>query len=174
LTTLMTSSEFINAILPLKNKMFRFAMSFLKMQAEAEDVVQDVMIKCWETIKDPNSIDNMEAFGMTLIRNKSLDKLKKKGRNYLQVNEVFDLASSGLSPDEKAIESDTVGRIKTLMNNLPEAQRSVVILRDIEGFSYDEIAKIQGITLQSVKVNLHRGRKKIREQLIQIESYGVK
>lgn len=153
--------------------MYRFALSFLKMQADAEDVVQDVMIKCWESIKEPGKIDNMEAFSMTLVRNKSLDKLKKKGRRYEQVSEQFDLSSSTTTPFEKTSERDTVFRIKRIISTLPEKQRSVVNLRDIEGFSYEEIGNILDMNLSQVKVNLHRGRKQIRTQILEMESYGL-
>ncbi len=169
----MTSLEFKQIVLPLKNKLYRFAMSFLKMQADAEDVVQDVMIKCWETIREPNKIENIEAFSMTMVRNKSLDKLKKKGRNYLQVAEQFELASSSASPFEKTVESETISRIQTLIKTLPENQRSVIVLRDVEGFSYEEISEILDMNLSQVKVNLHRGRKQVRTQMIEINSYGT-
>ena len=169
----MTSLEFKQTILPLKNKLFRFAMSFLKMQADAEDVVQEVMIKCWESIKEPSKIENMEAFSMTLVRNKSLDKLKKKGRRYEEISETFSLSSSGANPYEETAEKDTVGSIKRMINELPEKQRTVIILRDVEGFSYDEIAKIIDMSLSLVKVNLHRGRKQVRTQMMELENHGI-
>ena len=169
----MTSLEFKQLVLPLKNKMYRFAMSFLKIQADAEDVVQDVMIKCWETIRDPKEIKSIEAFGMTLVRNKSLDKLKKKGRNYTEVSEQYDLASASASPLDETVISDSVQRIRSLISNLPEAQRSVIVLRDMEGFTYDEISQVLGIKVNQVKVYLHRARKQVRTQMIKTESYGV-
>ncbi len=110
---------------------------------------------------------------MTMVRNKSLDKLKKKGRNYLQVAEQFELASSSASPFEKTVESETISRIQTLIKTLPENQRSVIVLRDVEGFSYEEISEILDMNLSQVKVNLHRGRKQVRTQMIEINSYGT-
>ena len=148
-------------------------MSFLKMQADAEDVVQEVMIKCWESIKEPSKIENMEAFSMTLVRNKSLDKLKKKGRRYQDISEGFSLSSSGANPYEETAEKDAVISIKKFITELPEKQRTVIILRDIEGFSYDEIAKILDMSLSLVKVNLHRGRKQVRTQMMELENHGI-
>ena len=148
-------------------------MSFLKMQADAEDVVQEVMIKCWESIKEPSKIENMEAFSMTLVRNKSLDKLKKKGRRYQDISEGFSLSSSGANPYEETAEKDAVKSIKKFITELPEKQRTVIILRDIEGFSYDEIAKILDMSLSLVKVNLHRGRKQVRTQMMELENHGI-
>lgn len=148
-------------------------MSFLKMQADAEDVVQEVMIKCWEVIKDTDKIENMEAFSMTLVRNKSLDKLKKKGRRYEEVSEQYGLASSTASPLEKTVELESVSQIKKLIAKLPEGQRSVITLRDVQGYSYDEISKILDMNMSQVKVNLHRGRKQVRTQMMELNNYGV-
>ncbi len=148
-------------------------MSFLKMQADAEDVVQEVLIKCWEVIKDSDKIDNMEAFSMTMVRNKSLDRLKKKGRRYEEVSEQYDLASSSASPLEKTVELESVRQVKSFIKRLPEGQRSVITLRDIEGYSYDEICKILGMNMSQVKVNLHRGRKQVRTSMMELNNYGV-
>jgi len=148
-------------------------MSFLKIQPDAEDVVQDVMIKCWETINESRSIENIEAFSMTMVRNKSLDKLKKKGRRYVEVSDQFDLHATENSPYKAAEQGDTMSRMKALINDLPETQKSVITLRDMEGFSYEEISEILEINLGQVKINLHRGRKQVREKLIELERYGV-
>ncbi len=153
--------------------MFRFAMSFLKLKHDAEDVVQDVMIKCWETIKEPASIENIEAFSMTLVRNKSLDKLKKKGRRYDEITEKFELSAAQETPYQKAEQKDMLTQMRGLIEKLPENQRSVLVLRDIEGFSYDEISEILDMNMGQVKINLHRGRKQVRTQLLEIQSYGL-
>ncbi|MEM7162110.1 MAG: RNA polymerase sigma factor [Bacteroidota bacterium] len=168
----MTSSEFKQLILPLKNKLFRFAQSFVSRE-DAEDVVQDVMIKCWEDIDRPQQIDNIEAFSMKMVRNKSLDKLKKKGRNYLQVVDQYQLHSREKDPHEKTGESETISKIKDIISLLPQKQRNVINLRDIEGYSYNEIAETLEMSTDQVKVNLHRARVYVREQMKKINAYGI-
>ena len=148
-------------------------MTFLSTGADAEDVVQDVMIKCWEDINDVNEIENIEAFSMRMTRNKSLDKLKKKGRNYLQVVEQYDLKADIDDPYEKTRQKEAISKIKDIMELLPQKQRSVISLRDVEGYSYNEIAEMLEMNMEQVKVNLHRARKYVREQLIKINSYGI-
>lgn len=169
----MTSSEFKLLILPLKNRMYRFAMSLLSQNADAEDVVQDVMIKCWEEIDDPKKIKNIEAFSMKMIRNKSLDKLKRKGRNYLQIVDQYELNTNGSDPFEVTRQREAMSRIRDIMELLPEKQRSVIALRDIEGYTYNDISETLNMDLNQVKINLHRARTYIREQMIKFENYGI-
>ncbi|HCY46111.1 MAG TPA: hypothetical protein DHU89_05460, partial [Flavobacteriales bacterium] len=90
-----------------------------------------------------------------------------------EISETFSLSSSGANPYEETAEKDTVGSIKRMINELPEKQRTVIILRDVEGFSYDEIAKILDMSLSLVKVNLHRGRKQVRTQMMELENHGI-
>lgn len=153
--------------------MYRFAMSLLSQSADAEDVVQEVMIKCWEDIVDPEKIENIEAFSMKMIRNKSLDKLKKKGRNYLQIVDQYNLSTEVSDPYEVTREREAISRIKDIMELLPEKQKSVIALRDIEGYSYNEISETLNMDMSQVKVYLHRARNYIREQMIKIENYGI-
>ncbi len=168
----MTSSEFKQLILPLKNKLFRFAQSFV-CREDAEDVVQDVMIKCWEDIEDPNNIDNMEAFSMKMVRNKSLDKLKKKGRNYLQVVDQYNLSSGTKNPYEETKEKESISQIRDIIQLLPQKQKNVILLRDIEGYSYNEIGETLDLSIDQVKVNLHRARTYVRKQMVKINEYGL-
>ena len=168
----MTSSEFKQLILPLKNKLYRFAKSFV-CEADAEDVVQDVMIKCWEDIDDPKSISNIEAFSMKMVRNKSLDKLKKKGRHYLQVVDQYDLSSESKDPFEKTKENEAISKIRDIIRLLPQKQRNVISLRDVEGYSYKEIGEMLDMTVDQVKVNLHRARTYVRSQMQKINEYGI-
>ncbi|MCB0851808.1 MAG: RNA polymerase sigma factor, partial [Bacteroidetes bacterium] len=87
----MTAEQFQQLVLPHKNKLYRFALAYLD-EANAKDIVQEVMLSAWEKIQDPRSVNNIEAWCMTLTRNKSLNMLKKKGRTYLQISEQYDLS----------------------------------------------------------------------------------
>ena len=169
----VTAQVFEQLILPLKNKLFRFAMSYLKDVDEAKDVVQDVMIKTWEDLKDESGIRNVEAWCMTLVKNKSLDRLKRSGRNYLQIVDQHDLAASAADPFELTARKEQGDSIKRLINDLPEKQRQVITLRDIEGYTYNEIAEILEIELSNVKVLLHRARTQLRVQIKKHVEYGT-
>lgn len=170
----VTTQVFKDLILPLKNKLFRFAFSYLKNEDDAKDVVQDVMISSWEDIADVSEIRNIEAWCMTLVKNRALDRLKRKGRNYLQVVDQHQLFSAEADPLQKTMERENHSRIKGIIARLPEKQREVINLRDIEQFSYNEIAEILEIELNHVKVLLHRARMQVRTELQKVHEYGIK
>ena len=155
----MTTEEFKHHILPLKNKLFRFALSYLASQADARDVVQEVMLNAWTHIKDLNAIGNPEAWCMTAARNKALNMLKKKGRNHLPVEDQYDLPSESASPLKLTEAKEVIDKIRGIIASLPEKQREVIRLRDVEEYSYKEIAEILQLELNHVKILLFRARK---------------
>jgi RNA polymerase sigma factor (sigma-70 family) len=169
----VTTQVFEQMILPLKNKLFRFALSYLKNEDDAKDVVQDVMIKSWEEMEDVSAIRNVEAWCMTLVKNRSLDRLKRKGRNYLQVVDQHHLSANGVDPLQHTMQKETHLKIKGIIARLPEKQREVISLRDVEGYTYNEIAEILEIELNHVKVLLHRARMQVRNELKTLQEYGI-
>lgn len=158
----VTIEEFKKNILPLKDRLYRFALTFLHDEQTAEDVVQDVLIKSWESINSPTDIGNLEAYCITMTRNKSLDVLRKKGRNYVDVTEQIDLELEDLTPAQSMVSMDRQRIVHEAIQQLTDQQREVVILRDIQGHSYKEIADLVGINLNHVKVLLHRGRMSVK------------
>lgn len=169
----MNLKEFQTHIMPFKNKLFRFAMSIVGNAAEAEDVVQEVLIKMWQDRTKIKAINSVEAWGMKLTKNLSIDKLRSKHRRTDQLETSYHLSSRDAGPDKAAELKDTVTRVRKLVLQLPPKQRQVLQLRDIEGMSYDEISNITGLPLNQVKVNLFRARKQIRAKLLKTESYGL-
>lgn len=165
--------KFQNTILPIKNKLFRFALRIVGNPMEAEDVVQEVFIKVWKNKNNLTEINNLEAWCMSVTRNLSIDKVRSKFRRETEMPEGVDWKDEGISPHKNAELSDTISRVKKLMEDLPESQRQVMELRDIEELSYQEIAEALDLSMEQVKVYLHRARKTIRQQLIQSESYGL-
>jgi RNA polymerase sigma-70 factor (ECF subfamily) len=164
----MTAEEFKIRLLPAKNKLFRFALSLLSNREEAEDAVQEVYLKMWDMRNDLGKYKNTDALMMTITRNHCLDKIKLKKNKAITLNEELDSSRAG-SMEEKTEQSDLISRIKQVMQKLPEQQKTIVHLRDVEGYNYDEIAKVTGYDLNYVRVNLSRGRKKIRETIINLQ-----
>jgi RNA polymerase sigma factor (sigma-70 family) len=150
----------------VKNKLYRFALRITRDNAEAEDVVQEVFIKAWHRLNDLPNIQNPEAWCMTLTKNLSLDKIKSKHRRTEEIGEMLQITDSQSTPYEAAASSDTVSIIQKWMQDLPEKQRLVMHLRDIEEMSYEEIANILEMPMPQVKVNLHRARTAIKERIL--------
>lgn len=163
----MTKQEFQHSILPLKDKLFRFALRLMNNIPEAEDVVQEVFIKLWQQREKLVEVSNMEAWSVRITRNVSIDKMRARKQTEDVSTAVIFKPDTNAKPDELLEQSDTMNHIQIMMHQLPEKQRLVMHLRDIEEYSYQEIAESLSIPLNQVKVNLFRARKYIREQIQQ-------
>lgn len=168
----MTAEEFKSRLMPVKNKLFRLALSLLSNRQEAEDAVQEVYLKMWDMRSDLVKYKSTEALMVTITRNLCLDKLKSKKNKAISLNHVFNVSEKN-NPESKAEEMDMVDTIKQIMLQLPVQQKTIIHLRDIEGYGYEEIVKITGFELNYVRVNISRGRKKIRETIQKMQSYDT-
>ena len=160
----MSFESFVNRA---KDKLFRFSLSITGDAAEAQDVVQEVLIKFWNMRSE---IQNSEAWCITLTRNLSLDKLRSKHRKVQEIGEAMNFKDTSASPYEYTVSNDTISQIRKWMEDLPEKQRSVMHLRDIEEMTYEEISIALNMPMDQVKVNLHRARTAIR---IRILEFGI-
>lgn len=169
----MLLNEFLNKIVPVKDKLFRFALRLVNDREEAEDIVQDVLMKVWDKKDSLDQVQNPEAWCMTLTRNLSIDRLRAKRQHHVEIETQLHIASSSASPHRQAEVSDLFSKMKVMMEQLPEKQKLSLHLREVEGMSYDLIAETLGITLDQVKTNIFRARQSLRSQLIQVETYGL-
>lgn len=167
----MNFQTFESQVLPTKNKLFRFAFRLLGDSEEAKDVVQEVLIKIWNGREE--EIQNMEAWCMRVTKNLSLDRLRSLKRKQTDSLEGMEVKQETLSPYERTEIQESMKRINELMATLPDKQREVMHLRDIEGYSYNEIGEILEIDLSQVKVYLFRARNAVREKLLKLNAYGL-
>ena len=172
----MKKISFRNDILPLKNELYRLALRITLNPAEAEDVVQETLIKVWNRREQWDNLDSIEAFCLTICRNLALDKMRKMENQNPSLDEAQHDApdrSYSSNPEEQAMQQDRIRLIRRLINELPEKQRSVMQLRDFEGKSYKEIAAIMAISEEQVKINIFRARQAIKQKFIEAEKYGL-
>lgn len=147
--------------------MYRYALSIVGSRFVAEDVVQEVIIKIWKKKEQFAIIDNKEAWVITMVRNLSIDKLRaRKKKQTSDINEYFHISDNAPSPHIKLEQKDAVKKVGEIMNTLPQMQKEIITLRDIEGYTYQEIADIMQIKVDQVKVYLFRARKVLREKLL--------
>ena len=168
--------SFQNDILPLKNELYRLALRITLDHAEAEDVVQETMIKVWNRREQWAKIESIEAFCLTICRNLALDKTRRMGRQDESLSEeTHETAdhSYASNPEEHAMQQDRIRLIRRLVDSLPEKQRSIMLLRETEGKSYKEIAEVMEITEEQVKVNLFRARQILKQKYIEADKYGL-
>jgi len=159
----MENISFRTTVLPLSDKLFRLALRITMNRAEAEDVVQDTLLKVWEHREEWEQINNLEAFAIATCRNRALDIMKRAGRNTEKLDEMAHFSSQ--TPQEQLEADEQISLVNRLMDDLPEVQRTIMLLRDIEGKTYQEIAQTLDISETQVKVYLHRARTKIKERI---------
>jgi RNA polymerase sigma factor (sigma-70 family) len=170
--SLLQMTTFHQHILPIRHKLYRFALSITGSSHEAEDVIQDVLTSAWRTSENPDRepILNWEAWCMTLTRNRSLDRKRMQAKHRADdIEQAFHLSAQQETPYRTTENRDTLALVQRLMAQLPEKQRLTMHLRDVEEMTYDEIADYLEITLDQVKTNLHRARKTIRENLLKAD-----
>ena len=149
--------------------LFRSTLS----RAEAEDIVQDVLIKVWNRRDDLAEVDSIEAYSLTVCRNLSLDRLQRKENDNVNLDDAPPTEADDAPPDLQMIRNERIDNIKRLIERLPTPQRAAMQLRDMEGKTYKEISAITGQTEEQVKVNIFRARQYIRKQIEKIENYGL-
>jgi RNA polymerase sigma-70 factor (ECF subfamily) len=157
----MDLKQFEIKILPLKNNIYRLAKALLGNATNAEDAVQDIYLKLWAQRDQLDQAENVKAFCLKIARNHCLDQWRAENRtDFEELNDAH--FANERSPYEQAEQNDLVDQIKQQIALLPELQRTVIHLRDVEGMELNEIAAITGLSENAVKVNLSRARQRIR------------
>lgn len=168
----MNQSDFLKVVLPFKDKVFRLAKRLLVSREEAEDATQELIFKLWKNKEKIGNYNNVEAFAMTMTKNYCYDRLKsKQASNLTLVHSNYKEKETSL--DKKLEYQDSVNQVHLLIENLPEQQKIIIQLRDIEEYDFDEICKMVDMKPTAVRVALSRARKTIREELIKKHNYGV-
>jgi RNA polymerase sigma-70 factor (ECF subfamily) len=168
----MKQSDFLKVVLPFKDKVFRLAKRLLVSTEEAEDATQELFFKLWKSKEKIADYKNVEAFAMTMTKNYCYDRLKsKQASNLTLVHSNYKEKETSL--DKKIEYRDSVYQVHQLIENLPEQQKIIIQLRDVEQYDFDEIAKMVDMQPTAVRVALSRARKTIREQLTKKHNYGV-
>lgn len=169
----MQANDFRHDILPLKDKLFRLALRITMNRAEAEDVVQDTMIRVWDKRGEWQGMESVEAYCLAVCRNLAIDRSQLKEAQNEALPESAAEQPDASDPHSLCVRDEQMALIHRLISRLPEKQRSIIQLRDIEGKSYKEIASIMGVSEEQVKVNLFRARQKIKQQYVEINDYGL-
>ncbi|WP_036155039.1 RNA polymerase sigma factor [Maribacter forsetii] len=168
----MKQAEFLNTVLPFKDKLFRMAKRLLVSTEEAEDATQEILIKLWSKKNKMESYKNVEAFAMTMTKNFCLDRLKSKQAGNLKlVHTNYTDANTSLQGQLEA--KDSINWVERIMEELPEQQKMVLQLRDVEQYEYEEIEKLLDMKPTAIRVALSRARKTVREKLMEKHNYGI-
>ena len=159
-------------VIPLRKKLLAYTVGLAGNQVEAEDIVQEVFLKLWSMRDRLDAYESVEALAFKMSRNKTLDELKRSRSESLENIAVSDynacIATS--NPETIVEQKDLADHIKRFIGMLPTLQQTIVRMKDVEGYELSEIATITDTQIESVRVNLSRARKRLREQLIQLNN----
>ncbi|RDY61255.1 RNA polymerase sigma factor [Flagellimonas nanhaiensis] len=168
----MKQAEFLNVVMPFKDKLYRLAKRLLVSKEEAEDATQEILLKLWSKNETMGEYKNVEAFAMTMTKNFCLDRLKSKQAGNLKlVHSNYTDENTSL---QKQLEvEDSINWMEKIMEELPEQQKMVLQLRDVEQYDFEEICELLDMKPTAVRVTLSRARKAVRQELIKKHNYGI-
>ena len=155
----MNQETFKNTVFVLKDEMYRFAKRFLVSSDEAEDLVQDLMLKFWQK-KDELVHLNLKSYVLKCVKNECLNKLKHE-----TVKQNFADFQFHRSELYKMEVNNLKEKIINFIHELPEKQKMVIHLKDVEEYEVSEISEMLEMEENAVRVNLMRARQKVKEQI---------
>lgn len=168
----MDANDFKEQFLPYQRRLYRVAFLLMGNAEDAEDMVQEAYLKLWKKRNElPSDIDSMEAYCVTLIKNLCYDALRKA---HIDKDERSpeELKISNESTVSHEIEArDEANQVMRLIEGLPEQQRQIILMRDVNDRPYEEIEEETGLSAINIRVLLSRARKRIREQFKAIMKY---
>jgi RNA polymerase sigma factor (sigma-70 family) len=160
---IMTEREYNECVTTYADNVYRFIVKNLRHEEDARDVVQTAFEKMW---RNRDEIDNAKckSYLFTVAYHQMIDHIRKVKR--IQLREEFG--------EETKVHNKPAHNLKKVLEEalarLSETQRSLVLLKDYEGYSYDEIGKITGLSESQVKVYLHRARLQLKSYLVKLEN----
>lgn len=157
----MTEQRFHSDYLALADSLYRIAYYILESEAEAEDAVQELYLKLWKMRDALDGIQSPKAYATRLLKNLCIDRIRKASK-VIQEKAETDIAAATYSPDERIDARERLDKVLEAVKALPEKQRKVLILRTVEGLSYEETARRAGCDYLTCRVLLSRARAKLK------------
>jgi RNA polymerase sigma factor (sigma-70 family) len=170
----MLARDFKTDVLPISNKLLRFANQILQDEEEAKDVLQDVFLKLWQKREELQKVENLEAFAFRMTRNCCLDMIRSRRTISIDSLKKVKFPEEESSDSDRLDLSDSVDLVKRIISGLPDLQRTIIHLRDIEQLEFEEIADATQLNANAIRVNLSRARKKVRDEILKIQNYGIR
>ncbi|MFA5972911.1 MAG: sigma-70 family RNA polymerase sigma factor [Lentimicrobiaceae bacterium] len=165
----MTKEEFQKEVIPLGDKMYRMAYRLLGNSESAKDVLQELFLKLWEKRDELHKLSSIDAFACTVLKNKCLDKLRLQK----PMVDVEILHSQGNNPEAAFDHNEGISEIRKVIQLLPERQRLIMQMRDIDGCTFEEIATVTDTSENNIRVQLCIARRCVKEGLMKVYNYGI-
>lgn len=163
----MELNEFINTVTAVRSRMLQQAQTYLRDTDDAEDVVQEALAKLWQMRQRIDDAEKMAHLASVIVKNTSLNAISNRKSNaplLYHDGDVGRIVSSD-SPQRQMEEKETRERLQQIITQLPDKQRAVMRMRNVEQLSYKEIAQVLGTTESSVRAMICKARATLMKQL---------
>ena len=165
----MEQEQFKQIAIPLRKQLLQYSRRFLENPEDAEDIVQEVLMKLWCMRKELDRYDSVPALAVQITKNLCLNRIKVLQRQTEQT-EHLTLESNIPTPYTQLEQKDTVTHVLKIIDRLPDLQQAVLRMKHIDGFEIEEIAGITGSSPEAVRMNLSRARKKVKDLFFKINN----
>lgn len=149
----------------MRPALLRMALRYVEDSDEAEDVTQDVLLKLWFLRDRLDTYRSIDALAAVIVRHLSINCLRRVRPDCLPLDEGLALSDDG-DPERKLVAEETFGEVMRMIDGLPTLQQAVLRMKHLEGMEVEEIARLTGSVPSSVRSNLSRARKQIRERFM--------
>lgn len=146
-----------------KDKIYNLCLCMIKNQQDAEDIMQDIFLSIWKNIEKFSFQSKFSSWIYQIAINRCIDRERKNKR--VQIYPLSEIKTEEKSPEEIFHQKEIKQILRNAVNKLNPKFRAYIILRDKEGFSYEEISRILKVSLSVVKINIHRAREQLAKEL---------
>lgn len=159
---MMNVEQFQSIVKNIRPKLVAYANQLTKHGDEAEDLVQEVLLRLWNCREQLAKYDNMEAVAMRAVKNKMIDEFRKKRLDSEQLeNQQIEVKEQNAFQQLES--KDKLQSLLRIIAQLPALQQMIIKLKDVDGYEIEEIVQITQSSAESIRMNLSRARKKVRE-----------
>ena len=164
----MELNQFKITVVPLRGKLLNYARKLTDDSSDAEDVVQEVMLKLWNIRQKLEEYNSIEALAVRITHNLCMDMWRSKRTDQISLDQV-PVVSQTVNPERVLEGNDEIRLMREILSSLPTLQQTIIRMKDIEEYETEEIAQITGCSSESIRSNLSRARKKVRDIYLKIK-----
>ena len=163
----MNTEDFYHTIIPLRDDLLRYAVSLTASSDDADDLAQETLLRLWDMRERLDAGDNLRAMAVTMLRNRFYDQ-QRHASHSRRLSAADDIGREDLRVEAR----DQIGLVSDIIDHLPPLQQRLFRMKEIEGYTADEIMRITGCSAANLRKNLSRARIAIRTQFIHITRQG--
>jgi RNA polymerase sigma-70 factor, ECF subfamily len=166
----MTTTQFQGSVLEYKNRIYSYARYLLRDAEDARDVAQECLVKLWQNRDRVEPGPACKNWLLRSVHNLCIDRIRRRAtRAEVGADDAVDPTDSRPGPERLAASSQAGRLLEQALSTLSERDRALVLLREVEGLPYEEIAQTLNMNLGTLKATLHRAREKLRRNLVRAE-----